>query len=697
MQLSKQTRALILTLCLSGLAVWMIMSKPLGRLRVATAMPTVTVTSTADDGSVGTLRQVIGAAASGDTINFSVTGTITLTSGELLIDKNLTIAGPGATSLIISGNNASRVLHIASDVTVGISDLTISDGSGGGGIVNGGTLTVSNMLVSSNATALGNGAGIFNLAKLTITNSTVSGNSAGNSAGGIFNSGTLTITNSTVSGNSTTGDGGGIFNDSNGTTTIANCTVSGNSATGDGSGGGISNIGTVNIKNSIVANSTGGDCAGAGTFNASGVNFSTDSSCPGFTQVPSTGSGGLNLGPLQVNAPGTTATHSLLAGSVAIDAVTDCTDVAMNPVTTDQRGIARPIDGNGDGTIRCDAGAYEAPECALTCPANQTANTGPGATDCCKVVSYPAPTSDPICGEVDCSPPPGSCYPLGTTTVTCGTVRDGPSCTFTVTVIDNTPPTITCPANITTSSPTGRCDAVVNFPDPMALDNCSRPTVSCSPQSGSIFPAGITTVTCKATDSGGNMATCTFTVKVNDTQPPQITCPSNVTAVAAVTCPPSASAVVTFPVPVATDNCPGVTTMCTPASGSTFGAGTTTVNCKATDASGNMASCSFTVTVFNGCLQDDSNSGTVVLFNTTTGQYRFCCNGTAFTGTGTPMLRGCTFTLQHIAPDRRVQISVDFSVKKGTASLQSPPGTKRCTIIDRDITNNTCNCKMIVG
>jgi len=174
-------------------------------------------------------------------------------------------------------------------------------------------------------------------------------------------------------------------------------------------------------------------------------------------------------------------------------------------------------------------------------------------------------------------------------------------------------------------------------------------------------------------------------------QTPMITCPANVTAVtAANVCPPSACSVVNF-APLVSANCQA-TVVCNPSSGSCFPAGTTTVTCTATDIAGNTAACSFTVNAFNGCLQDDSNAGTVVLFNITTGAYRFCCNGTVFTGTGTPILHGCTFSLQHNAGDRRVLINVDFSVNRGTASLQSPPGTTRCTITDRDITNNTCNC-----
>lgn len=177
-----------------------------------------------------------------------------------------------------------------------------------------------------------------------------------------------------------------------------------------------------------------------------------------------------------------------------------------------------------------------------------------------------------------------------------------------------------------------------------------------------------------------------------ETTPPTIACPANVTAVSAVACPPTTSTSVTYPVPIATDNCPGVTTACIPASGSTFPLGTTTVTCTATDTAGNTATCSFTVTVFNGRLQDDSDPGNVVLFNTATGNYVFCCGGTVITGKGTTILKGCMFTLQHNPSDRRLLVKVDFSQKRGTASLQFPPGTARCTITDRSIADDTSTC-----
>ncbi|HJQ26377.1 MAG TPA: HYR domain-containing protein [Blastocatellia bacterium] len=256
--------------------------------------------------------------------------------------------------------------------------------------------------------------------------------------------------------------------------------------------------------------------------------------------------------------------------------------------------------------------------------------------------------------------------------------------------------TLTCPANITTSNDPNQCGAVVNYPAPTTTGSCG--TVTCSPASGSFFPKGTTTVTCTATGGGDLLApagggpSCSFTVTVNDTQPPTITCPMNVTAVTAQTCPPSSTAIVTYPPPIASDNCPGVVTACTPPSGSTFPLGASTVTCTATDTSGNTATCSFTVTTFSGCLQDDANPAIVVLFNTATGEYRFCCNGTIFTGKGTVKQQGCVIQIEHNPADRRVLIRADFAAHSGTASLQVPAGKTICTITDRNTSNNTCQC-----
>src|SRR5437016_4117007 len=135
---SRRTKALVSLACLSVAAC-------------AAGAATNTVSNTNDNGA-GTLRETIQSAVSGDTINISVTGVITLTNGELFITKNLTIIGPGAADLAISGNTNSRIFEIKQNVTASISGLTLrngkasngtngGDGEDGGGIYNAGALT----------------------------------------------------------------------------------------------------------------------------------------------------------------------------------------------------------------------------------------------------------------------------------------------------------------------------------------------------------------------------------------------------------------------------------------------------------------------------------------------------------------------------------------------------------------------------
>lgn len=201
------------------------------------------------------------------------------------------------------------------------------------------------------------------------------------------------------------------------------------------------------------------------------------------------------------------------------------------------------------------------------------------------------------------------------------------------------------------------------------------------------------TVRLGVTDTGGLTSEADLQVMVIPNDPPMITCPANLIAKSAT--PGSAMAIVSYPSPVVTDDCGVASTLCNPPSGSSFPLGTTTVTCTATDTSGNTAQCGFTVTLFDICLQDDSNTSRVLLFissGSQAGEYRFCCGSTLITGRGTATRKGSTFTLIHNLTDRRVQASVDTSIGRGSALLQSPSGFTLCSITDRNTRDNSCEC-----
>jgi hypothetical protein len=237
-------------------------------------LSTLTVTNTTDY-LAGSLRDVIiWQAKPGDTIVFdpSLNGqTITLGAGELEINKNLTIQGPGAGLLAIDGSAnlyagsvASRVFQVDAGASVSISGLTIEGGNGMKGIDYG------NLFDFTPDTYDGYGGGILNLGTLNLSGCTVTGNYAGNQysapmyryeGGGIYNAGTLTLNGgSIVTGNTTRdhvystgytvkGAGGGIFNDAHGTLTILSSTVVSNTAS---DGADICDLGKMTVKNSSI-------------------------------------------------------------------------------------------------------------------------------------------------------------------------------------------------------------------------------------------------------------------------------------------------------------------------------------------------------------------------------------------------------------------------------------------------------------
>ena len=418
-----------------------------------TSAATITVTNN-NDGGPGSLRQAISDSSSGDTIDFdsSLNGhTITLTGGELLIDKDLTITGPGANLLVVNGSLASRVFNISAGFEVTVSGLTISFGNAGnansgGGILNNGSLTIIDSSVSSNTAIVGGGidstgsltitnstisanrgpefyvglvigggirnsglltitssnvignvadlgAGISNSGSLTMSHSTLSGNLAhhfigSGAGGGIDNAGSVTVANSTLSGNGADRDGGGIRNSFGGSVTITNSTLSGNNAN---NGGGLFNDSATMVLGNIVLNAGVQSAnivnAGTGVVISYGYNLSSD---PGGGVLTSPGdriNTDPRLYPLADNG-GPTFTHALLPDSPAINAG----DPAFNPNDFDP---PLTYDQRGPGFMRVagyaiDIGAFEVqtgPTPTPTATPTATATTTPTAT------ATPTPTS----------------------------------------------------------------------------------------------------------------------------------------------------------------------------------------------------------------------------------------------------------------------------------------------------------------
>ena len=164
----------------------------------------------------------------------------------------------------------------------------------------------------------------------------------------------------------------------------------------------------------------------------------------------------------------------------------------------------------------------------IVCLADTAVDNDPGI--CTASVSFEATVSagtpDPVfyysIGGVMVTSP--YVFPLGTTAVKAIALNGAgvDSCIFNVTINDTEPPVITCPGNITMNNDPGECGAIVSF-SVTATDNCSaNVSIDVQPASGSFFPVGVTTVTATATDDAGNTSTCSFTVTVNDVEPPVI-------------------------------------------------------------------------------------------------------------------------------------------------------------------------------
>ncbi len=323
-------------------------------------LSTFTVTSTADNANMGTLRWAVGQAnqaTSPSVIDFNLGSSATIALGGTQLELSntsepTTIAGPGASLLTVSGNHASRVFRVDTGVTALISGLTITGGSAstdGGGLSNSGTLALEDSLIINNVAGGGSrGGGVYNNGTLSVIRSTLEGNSTGYLGGGIFNlNGSLFVEDSTLDANTAGLSGGGIDADgSAGATTIYGSTFTLNVASSpSGGGGAIDNY----LGNQSV---TVEDTVLAGDSSSYGPEFSNSVTSLGSNLVSATnGSGGwvasdkvgtsahplaADLGALGYYG-GPTPTIPLLVGSQALGA-----GVAVNGITADQRGL--PLD-----------------------------------------------------------------------------------------------------------------------------------------------------------------------------------------------------------------------------------------------------------------------------------------------------------------------------------------------------------------
>ena len=345
---------------------------------------TYTVTSAGDAGSgtctaTCTLRDAVAAATSGsDTVTFASTlsgDTITLdiaNKGHIAITHNLTIQGPGANLLTVSGGNvatsANGGIFYTSGYALSISGITLADGNTTG--YGGALMAVSSPNVTLSQVALVNnhakgGGGFYERrGAFMVTHSTISGNSAGSFGGGFCSQyGAVTLTDSTVAGNSAgsvgSGSGGGFYM-RGALLTVNSSTISGNSSQA-GSGFEL-NAFSGSLTNSIVsANSNPLEqflSTGQGQTTTLTVSYSLINGSY-YVGNGATFSGSHlitgqdpKLGTLAYNG-GPTQTLALLPGSPAIDAGSNGTCE-----TTDQRGVTRP-DGKPGGSGTCDMGAFE--------------------------------------------------------------------------------------------------------------------------------------------------------------------------------------------------------------------------------------------------------------------------------------------------------------------------------------------------
>ena len=381
------------------------------------------IVTSLDDSGPGSLRSAIAGATAGETINFSVTGTLTLSSGQLLIDKPLRITGPGSSQLLVQrssdpGTPEFRIFRITS-AGVSISGLSVGNGrlvgtfDDGAGILNSGELSLSACLLTGNTTAgdYSRGAAIYNDfgARLTIDQCRFERNRGTGlyaAGGAVYIFGAASISRSSFIENSAADLGGGVHIDYFGVAALAACTFAGNAATGEsGAGGGLYNFGEVALTNCTFSGNSAVS-SGGGIHNDALSRLLTIRSCTITANAAPDGSAIHNAGDAFFQSGTVDVRNTIIVANVnAPDFQNDGTVqsgghnlfglVAGNPVTPkpgDQFGVAAtavnlgPLAGNGGptlthallaGSIALDAG--DDSDCP---PADQRGAPRPGGSHC---------------------------------------------------------------------------------------------------------------------------------------------------------------------------------------------------------------------------------------------------------------------------------------------------------------------------
>ena len=282
-------------------------------------------------------------------------------------------------------------------------------------------------------------------------------------------------------------------------------------------------------------------------------------------------------------------------------------------------------------------------------------------------------------------------------TYTLTVTNNGPDAAQSVTVVDTLPATLSFVSCNVSGGTGGACGGTGNNRmvtlTSLAANTSATITlvgqVSCALANGVMIsnPASVSSL---ATDPNlGNNAAMVGVTASNP--PPVITCPPNQNAVTPD--PGNTSATVTYPAPMVTDNCPGATAVCVPPAGAIFPLGVTPVTCTATDSGGQMANCSFNVTLFDVCLQDNA-SGDTLYFNSFTGDYLFlrCATGFMLSGRGMITRTACLTTLSEARVTATLDRCIIAPLNRGSATIKPNPIGGWFYITDSNTENNTCIC-----